>query len=207
MLIAQILPIGTYITSILNYLHHIRPYESPSNTVVDMSLAHHTTLRRAAPAFSSTTTRSNVTRCFCAQQHARSQPVQQHEQQQVQQQQSRRALLSQSAAAAAGLMLLQAPSAYAVGPLDNIARQLTRPEITPLEVRQQQGGSTAVLQYRQQASKLTVSVQTQHSGGPATHLFTTLLGFKATLTKQLLSSMRAPSRRTLLRAVAATALQ
>lgn len=99
-----------------------------------MSLAHHTTLRRAAPAFSSTTSRKNCVSCFSVRQHARSQPAQQHaEQQQVQQQQGRRALLSQAAAAAAGIMLLRTPAASAQGPLNDIARQLTRPEITPLE--------------------------------------------------------------------------
>jgi hypothetical protein len=61
----------------------------------------------------------------------------------VQQQQTRRALLSQSAAAAAGLLLLRVPAASAAGPLDDIARQLTRPEITPLEVRQQHQGGPA----------------------------------------------------------------
>ncbi|KAF6256173.1 hypothetical protein COO60DRAFT_140330 [Scenedesmus sp. NREL 46B-D3] len=96
-----------------------------------MSLAHHSTLRRAA--FSSTKSRKLFVSCASARQHARSQPAQQQEQQHPQQQHTRRALLSQSAAAAAGVLLLRAPGASAAGPLDNIARQLTRPDITPLE--------------------------------------------------------------------------
>jgi hypothetical protein len=102
-----------------------------------MSLAHHSTLCRAAPAFSSTTNRRLPVLCCSVRQHAASQPTQQQDQQHLQQQ-TRRALLSQAAAAAAGLLLLRAPTASAAGPLDNIARQLTRPDITPLGVRQQQ---------------------------------------------------------------------
>jgi hypothetical protein len=102
--------------------------------LVSMSLAHHSTLRKAAPAFSSKTTRNLTVLCSSVRQHARSQPAEQQHQQHLQQQ-SRRALLSQTAAAAAGLMLLRAPTASAAGPLDNIARQLTRPDITPLDVR------------------------------------------------------------------------
>jgi hypothetical protein len=102
--------------------------------LVSMSLAHHSTLRRAAPAFSSTSTRRSPVLCSSVRQHARSQPAEQQDQQHLKQQ-TRRALLSQTAAAAAGLWLLRAPAAFAAGPLDNIARQLTRPDITPLEVR------------------------------------------------------------------------